>query len=121
MKKYLAHIIPVFVFIVTIAFIGVVYADGSGSKNVAESEIQTDTDEYGIVSMDASDITVSGTINATNQLIDDKGQSFELSENTEEGVEVKALVGHKVELKATVMESNGQQVLEVSDYKILDK
>lgn len=104
MKKHIVSSLSVVILVLFMAAFNSVYAaDAPAMEKAAAS----------------AGITVSGTINDANQLIDDKGQAFELSENTEKGLEVKALVGQKVELKGTVMDEEGQNVLEVQDYKII--
>ena len=109
MKKYIVSSLSVVFLVLMMAAISSVYAaDTQAVEKAAPAMAQAD-----------AGITVSGTINDANQLIDDKGQAFELSENTEKGLEVKALVGQKVELKGTVMDEAGQSVLEVKEYKII--
>ena len=63
-------------------------------------------------------ITISGTVNASNQLIDEKGQAFNLAD-TEQGMKVKALVGQRVQIKGTLLEEKGNSVVRISEYTIL--
>ncbi len=66
----------------------------------------------------SDEIILSGMVNEASQLVNDEGDTFELA-NTDEGLEVKSLIGKKVEITGTVMEDAGQQIVEVHDYKIL--
>ena len=61
---------------------------------------------------------ITGTINDTNQLVDKDGQAFGVADN-EQGNELLTHVGEKVEVKGTVMESEGQKQIDVSAYKVI--
>jgi len=63
-------------------------------------------------------IMISGTINSTNQLVDKDGQAFGVADN-EQGKELLTHVGEKVEVKGTVMESEGKKLIDVSAYKVI--
>ena len=65
-----------------------------------------------------SKVTITGTINADNQLVDVEGQAFDLA-NTGKGMEVKAMIGKKIQIKGTVLENEGQKTVRISDYKII--
>jgi len=67
----------------------------------------------------AEAITLSGTIDESNNFIAENGDSYTLSEN-DQSMELKALSGKKVEIRGTVMEENGEKTVEVIDYSILD-
>jgi len=64
------------------------------------------------------EIMITGTINDTNQLVDKDGQAFGVADN-EQGKELLTHVGEKVEVKGTVMESEGKKLIEVSSYKVI--
>lgn len=66
----------------------------------------------------ATEQVLRGTIDANSQLIDEKGEVFNLA-NNDKGMEVKSMSGMKVEIKGTVMEKEGQKVVEVIEYNIL--
>ena len=66
------------------------------------------------------EIMITGTINDTNQLVDKDGQAFGVADN-EQGNELLTHVGEKVEVKGTVMESEGQKQIDVSTYKVIKK
>jgi len=61
---------------------------------------------------------ITGTINDTNQLVDKDGQAFGVADN-EQGNELLTHVGEKVEVKGTVMESEGKKLIDVSSYKVI--
>ncbi len=63
-------------------------------------------------------ITISGTVNASNQLIDENGQAFNLAD-TEEGMKVKAMIGQRVQIKGTLLEEKGSSLVRISEYTIL--
>ncbi|HSO19063.1 MAG TPA: hypothetical protein VLT88_06380, partial [Desulfosarcina sp.] len=67
----------------------------------------------------ADPVILSGTINENSQFVDNSGRSFELAD-TEQGMEVKSLVGRRVEIRGTVMEEMGERIVEVNDYKLLE-
>ena len=64
------------------------------------------------------EIMITGTINDANQLVDKDGQAFGVADN-EQGKELLTNVGEVVEVKGTVMESEGQKQIDVSAYKII--
>jgi hypothetical protein len=100
----------------TMVFFGMAYAGDDPAMDMSGADAQV---EEAAPAPQSADMTIAGTINESNQLIDATGKAFELSESTDEGLEVKALIGQKVELKGTVMEENGAQVIDVKAYKIL--
>ena len=61
---------------------------------------------------------ITGTINDTNQLVDKDGQTFGVADN-EQGKELLTHVGEIVEVKGTVMESEGKKQINVSAYKVI--
>ena len=61
---------------------------------------------------------ITGTINDTNQLVDKDGQAFGVADNAQ-GNELLTHVGEKVEVKGTVMESEGTKKIDVSSYKVI--
>lgn len=65
------------------------------------------------------EVTIMGTVNAENQLVDESGQAFSLAD-TAEGLEVKAMVGKKVQITGTLEEQEGQKVVTVSNYEIME-
>ena len=64
------------------------------------------------------EIMITGKINDTNQLVNEDGQAFGVADN-EQGKELLTHVGEIVEVKGTVMESEGQKQINVSAYKVI--
>jgi hypothetical protein len=50
--------------------------------------------------------------------VDKDGQAFSIADN-EQGNELLTHVGEKVEVKGTVMESEGKKLIDVSSYKVI--
>lgn len=145
MKNYLASTMTLFALILTLAFSGTVFAESkskgisqpmtqgqdAGDKDMHRSMTGQDaadkdmhrsmTQGQDTADYDSASTTISGTINESNQLIDLQGKAIQLSDNTDEGMEVKALIGQKVELKGTVLDEDGEQVMEVLEYRLLEK
>jgi len=65
-----------------------------------------------------SEVIITGTIDDANQLVDKEGQVFSIAD-TKEGHELATNVGKKVQVKGTVMESEGQKQINVSIYKVI--
>ena len=65
-----------------------------------------------------SEVIITGTINDANQLVDKEGQIFSIAV-TKEGQELVTNVGQKVQVKGTVLESEGQKQISVSAYKVI--
>jgi hypothetical protein len=63
-------------------------------------------------------IMVTGTINNSNQLVDKDGQIFGVADN-EQGKELLIHFGMKVQVKGTVMESEGKKLITVTAYEII--
>ena len=64
------------------------------------------------------EIMITGTINDANQLVDKDGQVFSIAV-TKEGQELVTNIGQKVQVKGTVLESEGQKQISVSAYKVI--
>jgi len=63
-------------------------------------------------------IMITGTINNSNQLVDQDGQIFSVADN-EQGKALLSHVGMKVQVKGTVLESEGKRLITVTAYEIL--
>jgi hypothetical protein len=63
-------------------------------------------------------VTITGTVAAGSQIIDQDGQTYMLGE-TDKAQALSALIGTKVELKGTVLEKTGGKEISVTDYKVL--
>jgi len=90
---------------------------GTGSAGMFGSDKAETESEQAIL---GEQFTLSGTIDANSQFIDDQGTVFTLADN-EKSLEVKSLQGQKVEIKGTVMEEAGQKTVAVTEYTILEQ
>ena len=70
--------------------------------------------------MQDQEMMITGTINNANQIVDKDGQIFDVAD-TEEGKELLTNVGMKVQVKGTVLESEGKKQISVSAYEIMKK
>jgi hypothetical protein len=61
---------------------------------------------------------ITGTVSDANQLVDQQGQIFSIAD-TKEGMELATHIGVKVQVKGTVMESEGEKQIKVSAYKLI--
>ena len=75
--------------------------------------------EKGAAMLD-QEMMITGTINNANQIVDKDGQIFDVAD-TLEGKELLTHVGMKVQVKGTVLESEGKKQISVSAYKIMKK
>lgn len=131
-KKYGWHVTAI-VLAATLALFGMGYAgwfgeDKPADKNEAPGMTETQspdaTGEEGLpegaeIIPEKDQIIVSGRINESSQLVDDNGHTYDLAD-TDQGAEVKSMVGKKVQIKGAVLEEEGQVSVEVHDYSILE-
>ena len=68
----------------------------------------------------ASEITITGTINDTYQIISDNGTVYEVAD-TDMGDDLLNHVGKTVEVTGEVVEEEGVKVINVKSYKLLEK
>ena len=68
--------------------------------------------------MQDQELMITGTINNANQIVDKDGQIFDVAD-TQQGKELVTNVGLKVQVKGTVMESEGKKQISVSTYEII--
>lgn len=66
------------------------------------------------------EMMITGTINNANQIVDKDGQIFDVAD-TKEGKELVTYVGMNVQVKGTVLESEGKKQISVSAYEIMKK
>ena len=64
------------------------------------------------------EVIIAGTINDANQLVDKEGQIFDVADD-EQGKELLTHVGEKVQVKGTVLESEGKKLIKVSAYEVI--
>ena len=72
------------------------------------------------VAKQAQEMMITGTINNANQIVDKDGQLFDVAD-TKEGKELVTHVGMKVQVKGTVLESEGKKQISVTAYEIIKK
>ena len=70
--------------------------------------------------MQNQELMITGTINNANQIVAKDGQIFDVAD-TKEGKELLTHVGMNVQVKGTVMESEGKKQISVSAYEIIKK
>ncbi len=71
------------------------------------------------IGLSDSEVSILGVINEDGQLVDDSGMAYDIAEN-DEGSEVMEMLGQKVTIKGTVMESEGTKIITVLSYKLIE-
>jgi hypothetical protein len=66
------------------------------------------------------DVTIIGTINEDNQIVDNAGVVYELADN-EMSEELAEHVGQKLEVKGTVMEGGDGKMITITSYKVVEE
>jgi hypothetical protein len=72
------------------------------------------------IAVAGSEVSISGVINEDGQLVDDNGMAYDLADN-DEGNEVMEMVGQKVTVKGTVMQTEGTKIITISSFKIIEE
>ena len=72
------------------------------------------------IAVAGSQVSISGVINEDGQLIDNDGMVYDIADN-EEGEQVIEMVGRKVTVKGTVMESEGTKIITVTEFNLLEE
>ena len=67
-----------------------------------------------------SQTSISGVINEDGQLVDDDGMVYDIADS-DEGEQIMEMVGRKVTVKGTVMESEGTKIITVTDFNLLEE
>ena len=70
------------------------------------------------IAVAGSEVSIAGVINDNGQLVDENGMTYDIAEN-DEGSEVMEMVGQKVAVQGTVMESEGTKIITISSFKII--
>lgn len=97
MKKMLVSALAVF--LVTVSFLNVACAGDQPSAG--------------------EEVTLTGSVNEENRFVDENGQTYELAVS-QKAMEMRALPGQKIEIKGTVIEQDGQKIVSIIDYKLLN-
>ena len=72
------------------------------------------------IAIAGAEVSISGVISEDGQLVDDDGMAYDIVDN-DEGNEVMEMVGHKVAVKGTVMETEGTKIITISSFKIIEE
>lgn len=91
------------ILLLAVAFLGTACAGDQGDQPLAGEEV-----------------IITGSLDANNQFVDENGQAYTLTEN-QKGAEMLALSGTKLQIKGTLLEQDGQKMVTVSDYRILEE
>jgi hypothetical protein len=67
----------------------------------------------------ADEVSITGTINDDSQLVSDSGTTYDIGD-TEKGNEVMDLIGKKVTVKGTVMESDGAKIITITSFDVIE-
>jgi hypothetical protein len=66
----------------------------------------------------AGEMTITGTVNKDHQIVTDDGKAYDLAQS-EQGTQVRELVGKKVKVTGAVEESKGKMTINVTGYELL--
>lgn len=72
------------------------------------------------IAIAGAEVSISGVISEDGQLVDNDGMTYDIADN-DEGNEVMEMVGHKVAVKGTVMETEGTKIITISSFKIIEE
>jgi len=67
----------------------------------------------------AEEVSITGTINEDSQLVSDTGETYDIGDN-EKGNDVMDMVGKKVSVKGTVMESEGTKIITITSFDVIE-
>ena len=70
------------------------------------------------IAVAGDEVSITGTINADSQLVDDSGNSYDIAD-TEQGYEVMEMTGKKVSVKGTVMEQDGTKTISITSFEVV--
>ncbi len=79
----------------------------------------------GFVSMFAGfaiggDVTIVGTVNDENQIVDNAGTVYEVADN-EKGEELMEHVGKKIQVMGTVMEGDDGKMITITSFTVIEE
>jgi len=72
------------------------------------------------IAVAAEDVTITGTVNESYQIVDDSGTVYDVAES-EKGNDVVELIGKKVEVMGTVVDDDGTKVITIVSYKVIEE
>lgn len=71
------------------------------------------------VGIAADPVTIQGQVNEDSQLVDEQGNIYDIAE-TDEGMQVKEMVGEKVEVRGTLMDNEGAKEITVESFSVIN-
>jgi hypothetical protein len=71
------------------------------------------------VAVAADPVTIQGQVNEDNQLVDEQGNVYDIAD-TEEGMQVKEMIGEKVEVRGTLMDNEGAKEITVESFSVIN-
>ncbi len=71
------------------------------------------------IAVAADEIVIMGTVNEENMLVNESGEAFIVAE-TDQGMEVVAMVGKKVQVTGTVEEADGKKTVTITEYEVME-
>lgn len=74
----------------------------------------------GALQSDGGELTITGSVNQQNQFVDSNGHVYALAVLSKAGG-LEALSGHIVRIKDAVLEQDGQKIIFITDYKIVNE
>ena len=72
------------------------------------------------IAIAGDEVSITGTINEDGQLVDESGNAYDIAD-TEQGIEVMEMTGKKVLVKGTVMEEEGEKVISITSFQVIEK
>jgi len=66
------------------------------------------------------DVTVVGTVNDENQIVDNDGTVYDVADN-EKGEELMEHVGKKIQVMGTVMEGDDGKLITITSYTVIEE
>ncbi len=117
MKHFKVYVIFAVAFAI-LALVGSWYAGWFSPEDKSKNKTGRPSSAYKKAGPD-QEYFIAGTINEIGQLVVNEEETFVVSENTEKGLKVKALIGQKVEIKGAFLEAGWATLVEVHDYTVL--
>ena len=71
------------------------------------------------IAIGGDEVSITGTINEDGQLVDESGNAHDIAD-TEQGIEVMEMTGKKVSVKGTVMEEEGEKVISITSFQVIE-
>ena len=66
------------------------------------------------------DVTIVGTVNDENQIVDNAGTVYEVADN-EKGEELMEHVGKKIQVMGTVMEGDDGKLITITSFTVVEE